>query len=249
VGTPLDSGWTTLLNGGAFGTDYLTRTAVAKSNVFVNRRRETAYYFLDVDAAGERLRGDREYRLTFPSGKLPPARGFWSLTVYDERHALPEEADGRHSIGSRTQDLEQNPDGSLTITIGPPAKPGDPRARRTAGPNRLTAPTGSFSLYLRLYWPTPDAVDGAWSPPALAVDERAADGPGLDTAGHAPGPPTSQDLAISLTYDEFAGRSDRFGTAMDRRPSSRSLTGQLGGAPPFPLALRGGQGGPDVRVP
>ncbi|NBW87807.1 MAG: DUF1254 domain-containing protein, partial [Planctomycetia bacterium] len=101
VGRPLAGNWTTIDNGAAFGTDYVTRTAVARSNVFVNREEETKYYFLDLDARGERLRGDRDYRITFPAGALPPARAFWSLTVYDERHALPTEPTGTYAIGSR----------------------------------------------------------------------------------------------------------------------------------------------------
>ena len=206
VGEPLPSGWTTLVNGGEFGTDYRTRTAVAKSNVFVNRRRETAYYFLDVDAEGRRLEGSREYRLTFPRGSLPPARGVWSLTVYDERHALPEDAGGRHSIGSRTQALEYNPDGSLTITIGP----GEASAGEGVSPaacNRLTASAGGFSLYLRLYWPEQSVVDGSWSPPALLASSRPTTPAEIDQAGDAHGSAPSQDLAVSLTYVDFEGRS------------------------------------------
>src|SRR5262249_14925663 len=35
-GLPLLHNWTTQINGARFGTDYYTRTAVAKSNIFVN---------------------------------------------------------------------------------------------------------------------------------------------------------------------------------------------------------------------
>lgn len=208
VGEALPSGWTTLVNGGEFGTDYLTRTAVAKSNVFVNRRHETAYYFLDVDAEGVRLDGRRVYRLTFPAGSLPPARGFWSLTVYDERHALPEEEGGRHSIGSRTAALDYGLDGSLTITIGPASE------AATAAANQLAAPAGPFSLYLRLYWPETAAVDGTWSPPAIA---------------HAGPAATSQDLAVSLTYVDFAGTLGSPGPANDDARVPTTLTGRHGG--------------------
>jgi hypothetical protein len=247
VGEPLHSGWTTLVNGGEFGTDYRTRTAVAKSNVFVNRRRETAYYFLDVDAEGRRLEGSREYRLTFPRGSLPPARGFWSLTVYDERHALPEEAGGRHSIGSRTQALEYGPDGSLTITIGPDKGSAREGSSPTAG-SRLTAPAGSFSLYLRVYWPEQSVVDGSWTPPALLASSRPTTPEEIDQAGNVEGSAPSQDLAVSLTYVDFEGRSRGSSPDVDRSSVSHTLTGRLGGAPLFPLVNGGMQGGPDVRV-
>jgi len=209
VGTALPTGWTTLVNGGEFGTDYLTRTAVAKSNVFVNRRRETTYYFLEVDEHGERLDGRRDYRLVFPPGSLPPARGFWSLTVYDEHHSLPADSTGRHSIGSRSAELAFAADGSLEITIGPAIEP-----PASAAQNHLTAPAGSFSLYLRLYCPEPAAIEGTWAPPALVH--------GRSTA-------TSQDLAISLTYGNFAGDLGLPRSATDDAGVPTALTGRHGG--------------------
>lgn len=237
VGESLPTGWTTLVNGGEFGTDYLTRTAVAKSNVFVNRRRETAYYFLDVDAEGHRLEGGREYRLTFPRGSLPPARGFWSLTVYDERHGLPEGAGGRHSLGSRTQGLKYGPDGSLTITIGPADEDLDMVSLPAVAPNRLTTPARSFSLYLRLYWPEPAVVEGAWSPPALVgiqpIDRTAERPTPAATADNSPQPATSQELAVSLTYVNFAVRDGSSGDAKVRQPVSQALTGPRGGGSPL----------------
>lgn len=158
VGQRLPGHWTTIVNGAAFGTDYLTRAAVAKSNIFVNRHRETKYYFQDLDANGQRLDGSREYRVTFPAGALPPARGFWSLTVYDSRHSLPRQAGGRHAIGSHDPSVRLNADGSLTIVVGRAGQDED---------NRLTPPAGPFSLYMRLYWPDESALDGDWTPPAV----------------------------------------------------------------------------------
>ncbi|WP_252721356.1 hypothetical protein, partial [Acinetobacter baumannii] len=40
-GLTLPHNWTTTSNNAAFGTDYFTRTAVAKSNIFVNASNET----------------------------------------------------------------------------------------------------------------------------------------------------------------------------------------------------------------
>ena len=171
AGWPLPAGWTTVVNGAAFGTDYLTRTAVARSNVFVNRHRETKYYYLDVDATGRRLEGNRRYVITFPPGMLPPAAGFWSLTAYDARHSLPPGSAARHSIGTRDHSLVFAADGSLTIVVepagssGPAATP--PAAGTHAPQNRIEAPEGPFSLYLRLYVPLAPALDGDWTPPPV----------------------------------------------------------------------------------
>ena len=176
VGHSLPGGWTTVVNGGAFGTDYLTRTAVARSNVFVNRHHETKYFYLDVDAAGARLQGDRRYVITFPAGRLPPAAGFWSLTAYDARHSLPAGSSARHSIGSRETGLVFADDGSLTIVVEPASDPETGAAPKTGAdtetPNRIVAPAGEFSLYLRLYWPDERALAGLWTPPAVTSSDR-----------------------------------------------------------------------------
>jgi hypothetical protein len=183
VGRRLPHHWTTLVNAAEFGTDYVSRTAAARSNVFVNRHRETKYYFQDLDTHGRRLDGRQEYRITFPAGALPPARGFWSLTVYDDEHRLPRNVAGRHSLGSRDSNLVFSPDGSLTITVAPESAdpPEDARLARGLPENRLTSPAGEFSLYLRIYWPEDDALEARWTPPAV---EQAA--PGASVALHNP---------------------------------------------------------------
>ena len=163
-GTRLPHHWTTISNGAAFGKDYLTRLAVAKSNVFVNRNSETKYFYQDLDAEGLRLDGRRGYRVTFAADELPPAKGFWSLTLYNEHHAFHANALNRFSVGTKNKQLKYNDDGSLTIYVGPEA----PSAELQS--NWLPSPTGSFSLYLRAYWPEERTVAGLWSPPAVHSD-------------------------------------------------------------------------------
>src|SRR4029453_2345285 len=48
-GTPLPHHWTTTDNGAAFGSDYFMRTAVARSNILVNKGAETKYFYQDLD--------------------------------------------------------------------------------------------------------------------------------------------------------------------------------------------------------
>ncbi|GMA23263.1 hypothetical protein GCM10025864_10220 [Luteimicrobium album] len=161
-GLPLDHHWTTQRAGAQFGTDYLLRTAVGKSNIFVNKPEETAYFYLDLDADGQRLDGSHAYSVTFAAGALPPVRGFWSLTVYDKHHFFhPNELD-RYSLGTKNQHLTHGDDGSLTLTVGGPA-PSDPAALA----NWLPAPAEEFTLYLRAYWPGAAILDGSWTPPAV----------------------------------------------------------------------------------
>ncbi|MET0757194.1 MAG: DUF1214 domain-containing protein [Mycobacterium sp.] len=159
-GQQLPHHWSTISNESAFGTDYFTRTAVARSNIFVNSPNETKYFYQDLDADGARLNGAQRYTVTFAEGQTPPVHGFWSLTLYNEHHFFASNTINRYSLGTKSKDLQQNPDGSLTIHVQ-----ADEPDQRT---NWLPAPAGKdFSLYLRAYWPEVAITDGSWTPPAV----------------------------------------------------------------------------------
>jgi hypothetical protein len=115
-GVPLPHNWTTVVNSAGFGTDYYTRTAVAKSNIFINRPRETRYFYQDLDAKGARLNGAAgRYSVTFQ--EVPPVNGFWSITLYYKYHFLaPNEID-RFSLGTKSDQLRYETDGSLVIQV------------------------------------------------------------------------------------------------------------------------------------
>ncbi len=161
-GTQLAHHWSTIDNGAAFGTDYFLRTAVARSNIYVNKANETKYFYQDLDASGTRLNGKNTYTLTFAKGQLPPVRGFWSLTLYNEHHFFAPNDLGRYSLGTKNRDLKPNADGSLTLYVQPDSPGKDKES------NWLPAPKGEdFSLYVRAYWPQQAALDGQWTPPAV----------------------------------------------------------------------------------
>ncbi len=67
-GEQLPHNWSTISNEAAFGTDYFTRTAVAKSNILVNSPNETKYFYQDFDADAARLNGANRYTVTFAKG-------------------------------------------------------------------------------------------------------------------------------------------------------------------------------------
>ena len=159
---PLPNYWSTVLNGAAFGTDYFTRTAIAKSNILVNTAQETAYFYQDLDSAGARLNGANRYTITFPKDQTPPVNGFWSLTLYNVHHFFEPNPIKRYSLGTKNKTLKLGPDGSLTIYVQA-ASPGADRES-----NWLPAPKGAdFSLYGRAYWPKPAITDGTWTPPQV----------------------------------------------------------------------------------
>ena len=165
-GLPLAYNWTTQSNGASFGTDYFTRTAVAKSNIFVNKPSETKYFYQDLDAKGIRLNGGKRYTVTFAKGQLPPVKGFWSLTLYNQHHFFVPNAIKRYSLGTKNKDLKLNDDGSLTIYV----QPEEPAAPHQS--NWLPSPKAEdFSLYIRAYWPMAAITEGQWTPPAVTVAE------------------------------------------------------------------------------
>jgi hypothetical protein len=161
-GQQLPHHWTTISNEAAFGTDYFTRTAVAKSNILVNAPNETKYFYQDLDATGERLNHANRYTVTFPKEGTPPVHGFWSLSIYTEHHFFVANKINRFSVGTKNKDLKLNADGSLTIYVQAD-EPADAAQRA----NWLPAPKGDFSLYVRAYWPKTSVTDGSWTPPAV----------------------------------------------------------------------------------
>jgi hypothetical protein len=160
-GIPLPHNWTTQNNGAQFGIDYYTRLAVAKSNIFVNSPNETKYFYQDFDDGGSQLNGRHSYTLTFAKGGLPPVRGFWSLTLYNQHHFFSPNEMKRYSVGTKNKTLVTAPDGSLTIYVQSTPPDGDERA------NWLPAPKENFSLYVRAYWPEDAILNGHWTPPAV----------------------------------------------------------------------------------
>jgi hypothetical protein len=157
-GVPLPHNWTTVINSAEFGTDYYTRTAVAKSNIFINRPRETRYFYQDLE--GARLNGHalrRHLQTHSPRQRLlvdHPLRPVPFL-----RNEI-----NRYSLGTKRQGLNFAPDGSLTILVQKVQKE-KPAADKVA--NWLPAPAGDFSLYIRAYWPLDAIQQGQWTPPPV----------------------------------------------------------------------------------
>ena len=161
-GQQLAHNWSTISNGAAFGTDYFTRTAVARSNILVNASIQAKYFYQDLDADRGRLNSANRYGVTFERNQTPPVNGFWSLTLYDQDHFFAPNELNRYSLGTKNKALKTNPDGSLTIYVQ--AEAPSPQQRD----NWLPAPkSADFSLFLRAYWPKASVLDGSWTPPAV----------------------------------------------------------------------------------
>jgi len=161
AGVPVQNGWTAPVNGANFGTDYYSRTAAARANIFVNPRNEAAYFGQEYDADRKRLNGSSTYTVTFPKDGTPPVNGFWSLTLYDADHFFAPNKINRYSVGTKNRDLKLNSDGSLTIYVqnAPPSPD-----KQT---NWLPAPKGDFELFIRAYGPKSEVLNNSWGPPPV----------------------------------------------------------------------------------
>jgi hypothetical protein len=90
---------------------------------------------------------------------LPPVSVFWNLNMFDEKEFFIENDFKRYSIGSTTDGLKTNPDGSITILIQ------NERPKDTS--NWLPAPTGAFNLTMRLYGAQTPILNGSYRLPRV----------------------------------------------------------------------------------
>lgn len=159
------NGWVYTTKTGIYGTDYLQRALITAIGLGANRPEDAVYPTSDVDGSGKPYDGANKYVMHFEKGQAPPARGFWSLTMYDANYFFVENPINRSSVSPRN-DLKFNDDGSLDLYIQKDS-PGKDRES-----NWLPAPSGKFILMMRLYWPTensPSILNGSWHPPAVTV--------------------------------------------------------------------------------
>ena len=82
--------------------------------------------------------------------------------MYDEDMLFIDNEIGRYTIGSTTDGLLSNKDGSLTIHIGC-----DRPADENAAANWLPSPAGAFNLTFRFYGPGSSVLDGSYRLPAV----------------------------------------------------------------------------------
>ena len=158
----LANGWRTNLTAiGTYGTDYLHRAGVAYGGYGANAIEDAVYPTAFADADGQLLTSDHHYVVHFDKNQIPPVRGFWSLTMYNDRQLFTANPIDRYAIGDRDK-LAFNPDGSLDLYIQRESPGKDKES------NWLPAPaSGPFTMNLRLYWPKAQVLDGSWAPPAV----------------------------------------------------------------------------------
>jgi hypothetical protein len=142
--------------------DYTTRAVAAAMGIYGNTKEEAVYVGTRVNAEHQQLIGSQPYVLHFDKKDLPPAKFFWSMTLYDlpARHLVANPIH-RYSVGDRTQGLKYGADGSLDIYV----QNTPPGANEMS--NWLPAPVGAYDLVMRIYGPHQTVLDGSWTFPTL----------------------------------------------------------------------------------
>ena len=149
------------------GGNWLLRAAAAQSAMYMNDKIEAFYPLVFVDGDGKTLDGKgANYILHFKKEQIPPAKYFWSVTMYDKSADgtagyMVDNPIGRYLVSSATEGLIYGEDGSLTIYIQHEKPEGDKAA------NWLPAPAEPFYMAMRIYGPDKRVLSGQWAPPPV----------------------------------------------------------------------------------
>ena len=148
------------------GQDYVMRRAVgAAIGIYGNSKEEAYYTAYNVDANKQPLDGGKRYVLRFSKDQVPPVKFFWSMTMYDlPDRLLVDNPIQRYAIGSRTQGLKTNADGSVDIYLQATSPGGDKESNWLPTPKQ-----GPFFMVLRMYGPEGKLAAGEWQAPQPTV--------------------------------------------------------------------------------
>ncbi|MES2659105.1 MAG: DUF1254 domain-containing protein [Verrucomicrobiota bacterium] len=161
----LENGWAFTTKTGLYGTNYLQRALITAIGLGANRPQDAVYPTSEGPDVLGSYSGAKKYVMHFEKGQLPPAQGFWSLTMYNAAYFFVKNPLNRYSISAR-QDLKPNADGSVDLYIQNESPGKDKES------NWLPAPPDKFILMMRLYWPSeknPSIIDGTWKIPGVKV--------------------------------------------------------------------------------
>jgi hypothetical protein len=115
-----------------------------------------------VDSKKKAFDGSKTYRLNIPADV--PAKDFWAVTIYDSQTRSQLQTSQKFpTVGSQTEGVKKNADGSYDLYFGPKA----PRGYEN---NWLeTVPAKSWFVILRIYGPLQPWIDKTWKPGDLEL--------------------------------------------------------------------------------
>ena len=158
----LQNGWNVITSGlGEYGTQYFLRAYVTKIGYGANQPVDAIYPNSAIDSDGNNYNGSNKYVLHFEADHMPPVNGFWSITMYDKKGFLVDNAIDRYNLGGM-KDLIYNEDGSLDIFI----QAEEPKKLKA---NWLPSTKGGeeFELTFRMYYPKENVLDKSYQMPGV----------------------------------------------------------------------------------
>jgi hypothetical protein len=141
--------------------NYLNRTTAIVAAGNAQPKEEVVYGVIGADSDGKPFNGANKYFIRFPGSSLPPAKAFWSVTMYDlPGRLLVANPINRYLLNTPMMpNWVRDADGGYTFYIQNESPGKDKEA------NWLPAPGGGFYMVMRLYLPGKDAQDGVWTAP------------------------------------------------------------------------------------
>jgi len=122
---------------GIHGDFYFRAAIQSMRGIVANDAEEAMYMAVTQDQHGGEINSSNTYEIHFEPGQTPPAKDFWSLTIYDQDANLMLNPYDRYAINSHSKDLIYEADGSLRI------------------------------FTLRAYGPEKAMLERTWQPPAV----------------------------------------------------------------------------------
>jgi hypothetical protein len=162
--TPKTNGWAFL---SAYGNvddykgNWMKRALIVQGGIYANNADEAVYPITFVDRSGKTLSGQQKYTIDMKLDNLPPAKGFWSITMYSARtQLLIKNPINRYLINSEMVSSMKKNDGKIRIFV----QNKSPGAQLET--NWLPAPQEAFYLVMRIYYPDQKLIK-TWIPPSI----------------------------------------------------------------------------------
>ena len=159
----VENGWMFFKETGIYGTNYLNRALITWYGLGANRLQDAVYPTSEGPDILKKFSGANKYVVNFKKGELPPAKAFWSITMYDKNYFFVPNPINRYTVSSRSK-FKANPDGSIDLYFQNESPGKDKES------NWLPTPKDDFVLMMRMYWPSetkPSILDGTWKPPEV----------------------------------------------------------------------------------
>jgi hypothetical protein len=122
------------------------------------------YALAFLDASQQAFDGSKTYKLHLP--KDVPVNDFWAVTLYDtQTRSQLQTSQQFPTIGSQTEGMKKNADGSYDIYFAPKAPKGK------EGNWLQTVPGKSWFTILRMYGPLQPWIDKTWRPGEIKLEE------------------------------------------------------------------------------